>query len=214
MVTWESKVSITFIIIKYQFSVITQFHGDPAVSNTLSLFVEALILPWNLFLAADGLMNPTTVSSEQLEKPMERSAGENYQERVSLRSCNFNHSPTRALRSSIMYDFHKSGGKNHYTQSREEPRLCNLSSYETSCLVTVRGVDGNDLVTSGILYCTRANLGSSGGCRSGAYKVLMEFKSESFFNYRVCFDVPFSSLQYFPSALLRNDDVIVLSLPS
>ncbi|XP_059453022.1 CST complex subunit CTC1 isoform X2 [Corylus avellana] len=173
------------LYITHKFPVPQKFQGDLAVSNTSSLFVEVLILPWNLFLAPDGLMNPTTVSREQLEKPMEHSAGENYQECVSLRRCNFNHSPIRELRSGIMYDFHKSGCENPYTQSRKKPKLCNLSSYEISCLVTVRGVDGNDLVTSGILYCTRANLGSSGGCRSGAYKVLMEFKSESFFNYQL-----------------------------
>jgi len=180
----------------------------------LSLFVEALILPWNLFLAADGLMNPTTVSREQLEEPMEHSAGENYQELVSLKRCNFNHYSMRALRSGIMYDFCKSGSENPYTKSSEEPRLGKLSSYEISCSVTVRVVDGNDLVTSGILYCTRANPSSVGGCRSGAYKVLMEFKSESIFNYQVCLMSLFFLPKYFPSAGVRNNDVIALSLPS
>lgn len=162
-----------------------------AVSNTSSLFVEAVILPWDLFLNGDGL--PTKVSTEQLEEPMECCAGENYQEHASLKRRKIDHTSIRALSAGVMYDCSKtdcglSSCSNSYAQFNEELMSYNLSSYhKISCLITVRGVNCNSIVSSGTLQCTSPSLngGGGGGCRPSARKVLLEIKSESFFKYQV-----------------------------
>ena len=161
-----------------------------AVSNTSSLFVEAVILPWDLFLNGDGL--PTNVSTEQLEEPMECCAGENYQEHASLKRRKIDHTSIRALSAGVMYDCSKtdcglSSCFNSYAQFNEELMSYNLSSYhKISCLITVRGVNCNSIVSSGTLQCTSPSLnGGGGGCRPSARKVLLEIKSESFFKYQV-----------------------------
>lgn len=162
-----------------------------AVSNTSSLFVEAVILPWDLFLNGDGL--PTKVSTEQLEEPVECCAGENYQEHASLKRRKIDHTSIRALSAGVMYDCSKtdcglSSCSNSYAQFNEELMSYNLSSYhKISCLITVRGVNCNSIVSSGTLQCTSPSLngGGGGGCRPSARKVLLEIKSESFFKYQV-----------------------------
>lgn len=160
-----------------------------AVSNTSSLFIEAIILPWDLFLNGDGL--PTKVSREQLEEPMKCCAGENYQEHASLKRRKIDHASIRALSAGVMYDCSKPDRglvscSNSYAQFNEEQMSCNLSSYhKISCLITVRGVNCNSIVSSGTLQCTSSSLNGGGGCRPSARKVLLEIKSDSFFMYQV-----------------------------
>lgn len=160
-----------------------------AVSNTSSLFVEAIILPWDLFLNGDGL--PTKVSTEQLEEPVECCAGENYQEHASLKRRKIDRASIRALSAGVMYDCSipdrgLSSCSNSYAQFNEELMSCNLSSYhKISCLITVGGVNCNSKVSSGTLQCTSSSLNGGGGCRPSARKVLLEIKSESFFKYQV-----------------------------
>uniref|UniRef100_A0A2N9HSB4 CST complex subunit CTC1 n=1 Tax=Fagus sylvatica TaxID=28930 RepID=A0A2N9HSB4_FAGSY len=161
--------------VTHKFPLLHKFHGDPAVSNTSSLFVEAIILPWDLFLVGDGLLNPTKVSREQLEESMERSAGENYQDHASLKRRKIDHASIRALSAGVMYDFSKPGSElsacsNSYAQSNEELMSCNLSDHEISCSVTVRGVNCNSQVSSGILHCTSDSLNGGGGCGPSARK--------------------------------------------
>lgn len=160
-----------------------------AVSNTSSLFIEAIILPWDLFLNGDGL--PTKVSREQLEEPMKCCAGENYQEHASLKRRKIDHASIRALSAGVMYDCSKPDRgliscSNSYAQFNEEQMSCNLSSYhKISCLITVRGVNCNSIVSSGTLQCTSSSLNGGGGCRPSARKVLLGIKSDSFFMYQV-----------------------------
>ncbi|XP_030950352.1 CST complex subunit CTC1 isoform X1 [Quercus lobata] len=174
--------------VTHKFPVLHKLNGDMAVSNTSSLFVEAIILPWDLFLNGDGL--PTKVSMEQLEEPMECCAGENYQEHASLKRRKIDHASIKALSAAVMYDCSKpdhglSSCSNSYAQFNEELMSCNLSSYQKiSCLITVRGVNCNSMVSSGTLQCTSSSLNGGGGCRPSARKVLLEIKSESFFKYQ------------------------------
>jgi hypothetical protein len=166
-------------------------------------------LPWDLFLVGDGLLNPTKVSREQLEESMERSAGENYQDHASLKRRKIDHASIRALSAGVMYDFSKPGSElsacsNSYAQSNEELMSCNLSDHEISCSVTVRGVNCNSQVSSGILHCTSDSLNGGGGCGPSARKVLLEFKSESFFKYQVCL-ISF----FLPIFSCSNDSLLV-----
>ncbi|KAG6674780.1 hypothetical protein I3842_15G062100 [Carya illinoinensis] len=177
------------LYVTHKFPVPYKVHGDPAIPDRSSLYVEALVLPWDLYFVEEGLVNLEKVSGEQLEECPEHSANENY-ERVSLKRRKSDHALIRASSSGVMLEFCKSSSElsaRSYssTQSNEEPRCCNSNSYEISCLVTVRGVNGNRAVSSGIMHCTRLNLNTGGSCRSSMQKVLLEFKSESFVKYQL-----------------------------
>lgn len=121
----------------------------------------------------------------KFSEPTEYCAGEYYEKRASLKRCKINHASIGELRSGMMDNFRQSGSENPFSRSCEELGFCSLSSHKVSCIATVRGVNGNELITSGILYCTKASLNTD-GCRLTGYKVLMEIKPEIFFNYQVC----------------------------
>ncbi|KAF3974532.1 hypothetical protein CMV_002140 [Castanea mollissima] len=169
--------------VTHKFPVLHKLNVDMAVSNTSSLFIEAIILPWDLFLNGDGL--PTKVSREQLEEPMECCAGENYQEHASLKRRKIDHASIRALSAGVMYDCSKPDRGLSSCCINEKRMSCNLSSYhKISCSITARGVNCNSIVSSGTLQCTSSSLNGGGGCRPSARKVLLEIKSESFFMYQ------------------------------
>ncbi|KAF5468328.1 hypothetical protein F2P56_012486 [Juglans regia] len=177
------------LYVTHKFPVLYKVHGDPAIPDRSCLYVEALVLPWDLYFVEDGLVNLEKVSGEQLKECPEHSANENY-ERLSLKRRKSDHASIRESSSGVMFEFCKSSSELSAcscssTQSSEEPRCCNSNSYEISCLVTVRGVNGNRAVSSGIMHCTRLNLNTGGSCRSSMQKVLLEFKSESFVKYQL-----------------------------
>ncbi|KAM4129576.1 hypothetical protein ACJW30_01G033900 [Castanea mollissima] len=169
--------------VTHKFPVLHKLNVDMAVSNTSSLFIEAIILPWDLYLNGDGL--PTKVSREQLEEPMECCAGENYQEHASLKRRKIDHASIRALSAGVMYDCSKPDRGLSSCCINEKRMSCNLSScHKISCSITARGVNCNSIVSSGTLQCTSSSLNGGGGCRPSARKVLLEIKSESFFMYQ------------------------------
>lgn len=155
-----------------------------------TMIAEAIILPWELFLAGKDINMPRHMDSgdwynEQSTKHPSRI----YEEHM----CNKKHKVDKmscpALVSDLMKDFNYSCSEAIVPSSSCErcaERKCeNLSSLEIPCLATVRTTNGNSLLGSGKL-CLTNKLNIANYDRSSVQKVFLEFNSEIFFKYQVC----------------------------
>lgn len=169
-----------------------QFQGDAVISDTSSLFAEALILSWNLFLPGkDEIVHQTKNSVDQLEDCMQQCDGGN----ASLKRHKVCHESGGALLGSVDIPckvFRElSGCYNSCAKSNKKHRHCNSTSHEISCLAAIRGVNNHGGVHSVNLSCTRAMLSGWRFCRPSSCKVMLEFKPESYHKYQVCQSSPF-----------------------
>lgn len=162
------------------FRVLSQFQKDQVVSDGLSMLVEALVLPWDLFLSGK---NPTKVSKDQKKEPMELYDSKNYHEYVSFKRCKIDHASSQLL-SSGLTDKSSVAGMGSCGHLSDCSSANKQYPVEIPCLACCRS---GRLVSSGSLYCTEAALKFGAGCKLSALKVLLEFKSESFLKYQVCF---------------------------
>ncbi|XP_057973338.1 CST complex subunit CTC1 isoform X2 [Malania oleifera] len=177
------------LCVTHKYPVLQKFQGENVISNRSSLFVEAIILPWDLFLCGknEGTL-PTKISKDELEKPMERNTCKIYQDYVSYKRCRMDHASSGELSSGFV-DYSSVAGEgsccdqnDYFSISRkfnQEWRTCSSSLLEISCLAVISGID-DSLFSSGILYYKKAN--ANGGV--GAQKVLLEFNSDSFFKFQ------------------------------
>lgn len=164
-----------------------QFQGDAMIASSSSMFVEAIILPWNLSVAGNnGISYQTGVVGDVPKNFMESCAVGSYMKNVSFKRHKVSHSSSKGLSSGSMDSSCELVGKlnscsNSYIESSEDQKYSDLSSHEISCSAIISGVTG-----SVILYCTKDKLNSGGFCSPSGQKVLLEFKSESFYKYQVC----------------------------
>lgn len=157
------------------------------------MFAEAIVLPWDLFLAGkDEATYPGKVSSNQLNEAIEHHSGGNYQECLPNKKCKTVRAPIQALLSGLI-DEHSSGDGELSTCStsssfREstEWKCGNLSSLEIPCVATIRSANSHNLVSLGKLCCTKCKVRIGSDCKPSAEKLLLEFSSENFFKYQVC----------------------------
>lgn len=154
------------------------------------MFVEAIILPWDLFLAGSYEISCPTMALGDNPKNSMESAGGNYLDHVSPKRRKVNHSSSRGLSSNSVNNSSESVREPSscsisYKESREKQKYCDLTSREISCSAMISGVNSHSLVGSVILHCTRTKLNNGGFCRPSGQKVLLEFTSESFYKYQV-----------------------------
>ncbi|RVW50495.1 CST complex subunit CTC1 [Vitis vinifera] len=164
--------------VTHKFPVLQKFQKDQVVSDGLSMLVEAVVLPWDLFLSGK---NPTKVSKDQKREPMELYNSRNYHEYVSFKRCKIDHASSRLL-SSGLTDKSSVAGMGSCGHLSDCSSANKQYPVEIPCLACCRS---GRLVSSGSLYCTEAALKFGAGCKLGALKVLLEFKSESFFKYQL-----------------------------
>ncbi|PQP99936.1 CST complex subunit CTC1 isoform X1 [Prunus yedoensis var. nudiflora] len=178
------------LLVTHKFPVLQKYQDDVVIENSSSMFVEAIILPWDLFLAGSYEIScPTRALGDNPKNSME-SAGGNYLDHVSPKRRKFNDSSSRGLSSNSVNNSsdsvrEPSSCSISYKESREKQKYCDLTSREISCSAMISGVNGHSLVGSVILHCTRAKLNNGGFCRPGGQKVLLEFTSESFYKYQL-----------------------------
>ncbi|BBG94975.1 conserved telomere maintenance component 1 [Prunus dulcis] len=153
------------------------YQDDVVIENSSSMFVEAIILPWDLFLAGSYEIScPTRAFGDNPKNSME-SAGGNYLDHVSPKRHKVNHSSSRGLSSNSVNNSSESVREPSscsisYKESWEKQIYCDLTSREISCSAMISGVNGHSLVGSVILHCTRAKLNNGGFCRPSGQKLL------------------------------------------
>lgn len=161
------------------FPVFSQFQKDQVVSDELSMLVEAVVLPWDLFLSGK---NSTKVSKDQNKEPVEL-YDRNYHECGSHKRCKIDHPWVRPWSSGVR-DKSTIPGMGSCGYLSDSSNANEQDPAEIPCLACFRG---DSLVSSGKLYSTEATLNFCAGCKPSALKVLLEFRSESLFKYQVSF---------------------------
>lgn len=160
------------------------------------MFVEALILHWNLFLPGkDEIGHLTKDSGDRPKEFMDCCDDGNHQGHSSPKRHKVNHESSWAL-SGLVENPCKvvrelSACSNSYVKPNEKQRNCNFTSHEVSCLAAIRGGNNHCGVYLVNLNCTGAMSNSWGFCRPTVKKVMLEFKPESYYKYQVCQISPF-----------------------
>ncbi|KAM5574673.1 CST complex subunit CTC1 [Rosa sericea] len=171
--------------ITHKFPVLHKFQGD-ALTSSSSMFVEAIILPWNLSVARNnGIACQTRVVGDDSKNSMEFCAVGCYLKNDSFKRRKVCDSSRKELSSGSMDCSCEAVGKlnscsESYIESSEDKTYSDLSSHEISGLAIISGVS-----RSVILYCTKAKLNSGGFCCPSGQKILLEFKSDSFYKYQL-----------------------------
>ncbi|KAF2309889.1 hypothetical protein GH714_005501 [Hevea brasiliensis] len=155
------------ICVTHKYPVLQKFKGDPVITDCCTMFAEAIILPWDLFLGVkDGAMLPFKISGDWLNESLAHYPTENYQERLSNKKRKIDQASSQALKRS------------------NEGECGNLSSLEIPCLATVRTANRQNLGGSGKLCFTKSKVKIDADCKLSAEKVLLEFNSENLFKYQ------------------------------
>ncbi|XP_050378605.1 CST complex subunit CTC1 isoform X2 [Argentina anserina] len=173
------------LLITHKFPVLHKLQGDALIRSSSSMFVEAIILPWNLSVAGKNAISCQTGVVENGPKnsmefcavgcylkngSFKRQKVTDSRKELSLGSTECSCEAIRKLNSCAK----------SCIESNEVKTYSNLSSHEISCLAIIGGV-----TRSVILYGTKAKL--NGGSFSGpsGQKILLEFKSDSFYKYQL-----------------------------
>lgn len=160
------------------------------------MFVEAIVLPWDLVLdGKNGTKHLTKVSRDQPFEPVEYCGSEDYQGHTPAKRCKTDYTSSRALSSGLIDDLVDSEvSKFSRSESSEEQTCTSLSSHEISCLVTFRSVNDHSFISSGILHCTETSIDFQ---NLTAEKILLEFNSENVCKYQVCKVASFFLFSFF-----------------
>ncbi|PON99190.1 CST complex subunit CTC [Trema orientale] len=174
------------LCVTHKFPVLSKFQGDTVTSDESSMFVEAVILHWNLFLGVkDVSVYETKDSGNQLKKRTEHCDDGNHEEHISKR-CKHDNTSSMALSDSVDVSCKAVRSLrtcSNSSESSEKQSFCNFTAHQISCSATIRDVNNHRVVCSIILHYTGA-LNGCGFCRPNTQKVLLEFKPESFHIYQ------------------------------
>ncbi|KAF8404935.1 hypothetical protein HHK36_009830 [Tetracentron sinense] len=194
----EELKSGTFhlLLVTHKFPVIQKFQGDSAISSRSSLFAEAIIMIWDLFLPGEkGRTLPTEVSKEKLKEHCKHNVSRNYPENLCSKRSKIAHPPGTVLTSGSMDNSGDTGKKSYGHLSENFSPHCGFSSdlkssnlsspLEMPCLVTMKSFNDHKSLRSGILQCKNPIVRDGGGCKPSARKILLEFKPESLFKYQL-----------------------------
>lgn len=144
--------------ITHKYPLVQKFEGlssDRVISNQSSMFVEAIILPWDLSLAqGDGDSHST-------------------------KRCKVDSQPSKPLILTISDSLTGSGDLCGHL------RGCSCPPVEIPCLAIIRGVEVDGIVRPGILYCKIATSKVGCASKPNPSKVLLEFKYESLLMYHM-----------------------------
>ncbi|KAK6245301.1 hypothetical protein SCA6_008391 [Theobroma cacao] len=169
------------IHITHKFPLLQKFRGDSMITKRSSVFAEAIVLPWYLFLAGkDGTVLPNKVSRD--------CTGGN---------C-LDHAPRKRHKTDCASSCVSPGFKDNFGIASSEKSTCSSRetcgdqscprmsfSHEIPCLATIQGVNNFIFTSSGFLYRTKANAKISVVCKESADKILLEFTSESDLKYQL-----------------------------
>ncbi|XP_031273380.1 CST complex subunit CTC1 isoform X2 [Pistacia vera] len=183
----------TFHLIRvtHKFPLLQKFQGDPVIANRSSMFVEAIVLPWNLVLdEKDGSKQSTKVLRDQWNQTMDQSTSEYYQRHVPGKRHKTDYASSGALSSGSVVDLGDVDdvlNTHSHRDSRKEWKCKNLNfSLEIPCFATVRSVNIPNFVSSGILYSTKTSVKSYVDVPNlTAEKVLLEFNNENSLKYQL-----------------------------
>ncbi|GAB4851988.1 hypothetical protein Ancab_016179 [Ancistrocladus abbreviatus] len=166
------------------FPVQPNFQSDTEISDRSSMFAEAVVLPWDLCLGVSTAAALPVRFTEARREDLNGSP---------QKRCKIKHASdwVQSREVSSLKEF----GTNSYIHllhscmfSPKSGRDQNSSStdlVEIPCLITIRGLDGKRMVSSGFLHSNKANVERRVGCSTGLRKVLLEFKSECFFKHKL-----------------------------
>ncbi|KAL8153983.1 hypothetical protein V2J09_011743 [Rumex salicifolius] len=164
--------------------------GDSLISHKAGFFAEAMVLPWDLYLATneddtlstnipvekrkrccleDGFPNKrSNVDCASSIFQTVRSAANNKYGGFEMRSCNKSH---------VLLKFQ--------SEVRINQKLTSTTSVEFPCLVTARSVQGQNTLDQGILYSTKASMLDKSRCLTSGRKLLLEFNFDTFLKYKL-----------------------------
>ncbi|XP_031740668.1 CST complex subunit CTC1 isoform X2 [Cucumis sativus] len=170
--------------VTHKFPMSQKFQGKHLAPNTSSMFVEAVLHPWNLFLTESEKKYSTKVS---LKQQREDAGTANDPKDVNKR-LKIDDPSRRVEGSSIACDSDQSscgfsGCCACYKVPNEEQKCCNLSLHRISCIATIRSSDHRSQYI-GFLQNTRTEPNSGGGSRLSAQKILLEIRPENFSKYQ------------------------------
>ncbi|KAA0064357.1 CST complex subunit CTC1 [Cucumis melo var. makuwa] len=170
--------------VTHKFPISQKFQGQHLAPNTSSMFVEALLHPWNLFLTEGDKKYSTKAS---LKQQREDAGAANNQKYVNKRLKTDDPSG-RVEGSDIACDFDQSScGFNgccaSYRVPDEEQKCCNLSLLRISCVATIKSSDHCSQYI-GFLQNTRSKPDSGGGSGLSTQKILLEIQPENFSKYQ------------------------------
>ncbi|KAF5740713.1 CST complex subunit CTC1 [Tripterygium wilfordii] len=167
------------IWVTHKFPELQKLCGDSNISNRSSMFLEAFILPWYLFIAGEDVTTrPAKVSRD--------CAGENCKQCVPSKRCKIEGTSSKVLISCLRDDIRDADVKlSAYSSCREHSEgrkyMNSKSIHEIPCVATVRAVNNQSMVYSGILYSKKAD----GDCKATAKKVMLELESDNFSVYQL-----------------------------
>lgn len=171
--------------VTHKFPMLRKFQGKHLAPNTSSMFVEAVLHPWTLFLAErDQKFSTNTLMKQQRED-----AGTANDQKYVDKRFKIDDPSGRVEGSDIACDFDESSSRFNgyctcYKVPNEEKKCCNLSHHRISCVATVRSSDNGSQYMLGFLYNTRTGPRSGGDSRLSAQKILLEIQPESLVKYQ------------------------------
>ncbi|KAI4353141.1 hypothetical protein L6164_002111 [Bauhinia variegata] len=174
--------------VSHKFPLLQKFYDKSVISSKASAFVEAILLPWVLFLLGQGgSLQSTNVSWSQRKETSEYCINGNNMEHASNKRLKLVKEST-SLMSRDKFDnpiYELSAWSNSFSISTENQKCIHLSSSdEISCLVSFGIVKTENAVSSAILRhisLVRTDVNS----KPPARKILLEFLSESFLKYQI-----------------------------
>ncbi|XP_038899097.1 CST complex subunit CTC1 isoform X3 [Benincasa hispida] len=184
LVIFESG-TYNLLEVTHKFPVSRKFQGKHLALNTSSMFVEAVLHPWNLFLTEREKNYSTKASMKQQREDVGTASDQKHVDK----RLKFDDPPGRVEGSDIARDFNESSCRFNgcctcYKVPNEEQKRCNLSLHRISCDATVRSSDHSSQYMLGFLYNTRTRPSSGSGSRLSAQKILLEIQPESLFKYQ------------------------------
>ncbi|XP_065847135.1 CST complex subunit CTC1 isoform X2 [Euphorbia lathyris] len=178
------------ICISHKFPMLQKFQGVPVISDRSTVFAEAIILPWDLFLAGkDGNMLRHRDSGNQFNEQSTEYPSRIYEEHLPSKKRKVDKVSCPTLVSDLMngcnYSCSEAVACSSSCEGYAEGKCENLSSLEIPCLATIRTANGHSLLGSGKLCLTNYKLNIGNYDKSSAQKVLLEFNSENLFKYQI-----------------------------
>ncbi|KAJ7958119.1 CST complex subunit CTC1 isoform X1 [Quillaja saponaria] len=182
------SVSYHLIMVSHKFPLLQKFQDNPVISSKSSMLVEAILLPWNLFLGGeDGVLHSSKLSRGKMKEPSENCRSGKNEEQVShKRQRSVNILTSSGLKDYVGYSNYKLNPCSKFFTESEKIQGCfNFSSSRISCLATVRGVHNESTVSSAILHCTAPCGDTDIGSKPTARKILLELVSDCALKYQL-----------------------------
>ncbi|XP_015575646.2 CST complex subunit CTC1 isoform X1 [Ricinus communis] len=178
------------IWVTHKYPVLQKFQGELLISDNSTMFAEAIILPWDLFLPGkDGTRLPVKVSGDRPDEPLVNCSIENYQEHPPNKKCKIDQASSETLASDMMNDCNNGCCElrtcSSLSKGSTDGKCGNLNSLlEIPCSITVRHGNIYSSFGSGKLCCTKCKTDTGACFKPSTEKVLLEFNTENFIKYQ------------------------------